>query len=173
MMRVRLLSCFLLLALALPANGESRLGRGIYYEGPWWSFTRVGMLGALQQGNFHSYFGELSWNPWLAVTPWFAFRGNIGATWLKASNTQRFFVSEYQLFFSFADVGPITIEPGIGAQTWWGHGESRMLASLNILFPVDEESLPWFRYLFIGYSAFFLPNLFTNQAKVGIEVTLW
>lgn len=171
-----LLLVFLLSARASAFIDEgTRLGRGIYYPGPWWSFFRVNMIAAFQPNNANSYFGQVSWNPWLAVTEWFAFRGNVGITGFQANfpNREDFIVTEYQLFFSFANLGPITLEPGAGAQTWWGNGDSRLLLSVNVLVPVDEERLPWFRYLFFGYSGFFLPRNYTWQVKGGIEVTLW
>lgn len=163
----------LLLCSCLQA--ETRLGRGVFYDGPWWSFMRVGMIGAAQRSvkTNTTYFGEFSLNPWLAVTEWFAFRGNFGITALKNAQRENFVVTEYQLFFSFADIFGVTVEPGFGAQTWWKNGDSHLLVSFNLLFPVDEPSLAWFRYLYVGYSGFFLPGLYTHQAKIGIEVTLW
>ncbi len=150
------------------------MGRGVYYDGPWWSFARLGMIGATQTNTrSNTYFGEVSLNPWLAVTDWFAFRGNFGITAFRSSSKETFTVSEYQLFFSFADIGPVTFEPGIGAQTWWKNGDSHLLVSVNLLFPVDDYIVPWFRYFYLGYSGFFLPGLYTHQGKFGIEVTLW
>lgn len=135
---------------------------------------RLGVIGATQKTtSSNTYCGQFSLNPWLAVTEWFAFRGNFGVTGFKNSLRENFLVTEYQLFFSFSNLFGVTLEPGIGAQTWWKNGDSHLLASFNLLFPVDEISMPWFRYLYLGYSGFFLPNLYTHEVKIGIEVTLW
>lgn len=163
-----------LLLLASSARAETRLGRGVYYDGAWWSFLRGGGIAALQSGtNVYTYSPELSWNPWLAVTSWFAFRGNFGASFFRAANGERFFVSEYEIQFAFPQVGPFGFEIGGGAQTWWGQGGTNPMASGTLLIPVDEESLPWFRYVYFGYSGYFLPSIYTHIVRAGIEVTFW
>lgn len=168
------LGLLLFLCLPLSLQAQSRLGRGVYYDGAWWSFLRGGAIGAIQSGrNVYTYSGVVSWNPWLAVTQWFAFRGNFGASFFRSNQAQRFFVSEYEVFLSFPEVGPIGLEFGGGAQTWWGAGGTHPMASGMVLFPVDDDNLNWFRYLYLGYSACFLPGVYTHLVRVGIEVTFW
>jgi len=128
---------------------------------------RFAGLGAYQ-GSATVYSMVFSWNPQITFTGGQYLALNLGGTELTNALGQNTLALEYQALLGLPFAGPVGIELGVGAQTWFKQGETDPLLSANLFckipgFFVDR--------VFAGYSAYPMPYFYTSEVKVGFGLS--
>ena len=128
---------------------------------------RFAGLGAFQSGA-SVYSLMLSWNPQVTMKNGSYLGFNLGGTELTNSLAQNTFVLEYQGVLGGQFAGPVGLELGIGAQTWFNQGETDPLLSVSLFCRIQRSVLD---RVFLGYSAYLMSYFYTSEVKLGIGLS--
>jgi len=148
------LGLFLIMAVSTPAKAA----------GPSILAFQINGIGVFPEFGSNIYSGQAAWIPSLSGGS-IGVRGELGAAWLKNALGDRFWQFNYEAFLVFS-LSPVTdIELGGGLATWaGGNGGTHPVLSADLAISVPGV----LKRLFVGYSRFMMPGLYSHQFKAGL-----
>ena len=135
--------------------------------------ARVAPVAAFQNGGA-SFSTGFSWNPEYQIHPHWSLGLNVGWIIFEDQNRENDFHSfEFQPVVSYRlSEAPIGFELGAGLQAWTdSRGGVHPLVSETVFYEFKEKPLFILDRILVGYSSFFLPQMYTHEIKMGVGVS--
>jgi hypothetical protein len=134
---------------------------------------RANALMLFQPSGGSLFTSQLNWNPEVQVNDRFFLQTTIGAAIMNGSRGSRFLAYSYQGLFKFYLRKRLALEWGGGIENWGENngGINPVLSGhLVIDFPKSYKKM---KYMFVGYSRYYLPFNPTSEYKIGVVFKLF